>query len=193
MSSRDRDRRISPTPEQPADDGVRVTRRRALGGLAAALFVGPALAGCQMRPLYGVSAGGESVRDAMAAVEVTAIPGRVGQRIRNELRFAVTGGGHQAPTVYRLEIAIRESETGVLVKQTGDVTAQVFSIEAKFKLYRNDAKEPVFGGATRSKASYDKFDPIFTNVRAKINAEDRAAKVIADAIRTRIAAYLSSV
>ena len=88
----------------------------------------------------------------------------------NELIFTTTGGGPGAPPAFRLDIVIRESVTGVLVKQTGDVTSQVYQIEADFKLYRIGEKDMVFGGTTRSKASFDKFDPIFSNVRAKLES-----------------------
>ena len=44
------------------------------------------------------------------------IPGRVGQRIRNELIFQSTGGGAAQTPTLRLEIAIRESVTSTLVR-----------------------------------------------------------------------------
>ena len=46
----------------------------------------------------------------MAGVEVTPIPGRVGQSVRNELIFENTGGsGEPAHAPYKLDIVIKES------------------------------------------------------------------------------------
>jgi len=67
-----------------------------------ALAVGAlALAGCGFQPLYGsntTTANGTRLSEAMASVEVTPIPGRVGQKVRNELIFANTGGDYAGKT-----------------------------------------------------------------------------------------------
>src|SRR3989337_57338 len=106
--------------------------------LIAALFAGLAafaLAGCGFQPLYGgTTAGGAKLAEGMAAGDLTPIPGRVGQKMRNGLIFANTGGGYGAPAQYKLDIAIKESVTDELVQITGDATAQVYQIEANFKL-----------------------------------------------------------
>ena len=61
------------------------------------------------RPLYGsASLGGAATQEKLAKVDVAPIPGRVGQRIRNELIFQTTGGGKPATPQYRMDIAIRE-------------------------------------------------------------------------------------
>ena len=87
--------------------------------LIAALFAGlaaSALAGCGFQPLYGgTTAGGARLAEVMKGVDVTPIPGRVGQKLRNELIFATTGGGIPAPTRYKLDIVIKESVTDQLV------------------------------------------------------------------------------
>src|SRR5262245_35104128 len=101
-----------------------------LAGLAAL-----ALAGCGFQPLYGgTTAGGQRLSEVMAGVDIVPIPGRVGQRVRNELIFANTGGGVAAPSRYRLEIAIKESVVDQLVQITGDATGQVFQLDATFQL-----------------------------------------------------------
>ncbi len=45
-------------------------------------------------------------------------------------------------------------------------------------------------GEARSRAAYERFQPIFSNVRARYDAEDRAARTVAESIKVRIAAYL---
>jgi len=160
--------------------------------LLAALAVTAAisLAGCGIQPLYGTTAGGSRLAAAMAGVDVTPIPGRVGQRVRNELIFENTGGSGQTGTTYKLDIVIKESLTNELVKISGDAKSQVYELDATFKLISNDGRVVLEGKAT-SRAPYERFETIFSNVRARYDAENRAARTVAESIKVRIAAYLS--
>jgi LPS-assembly lipoprotein len=160
--------------------------------LLAALVVTAAmsLAGCGIQPLYGTTAGGSRLAAAMAGVDVTPIPGRVGQRVRNELIFENTGGSGQTGTTYKLDIVIKESLTNELVKISGDAKSQVYELDATFKLISNDGRVVLEGKAT-SRAPYERFQTIFSNVRARYDAENRAARTVAESIKVRIAAYLS--
>ena len=159
---------------------------------AACLLAAPLVGACQMQPLYGTSRSGESVKQAMADVEIGTIPGRVGQRLRNELIFFARGGAAAGSPGYRLEIAIREWEEAILVEQTGDAQGILYNLEASFELYRIEGNEVLLRGRTRSREAFDKFEPIFTNVRARLDAENRAARMVADSIRTQIAAFLAA-
>jgi LPS-assembly lipoprotein len=151
-----------------------------------------ALAGCGFQPLYGgTTAGGQKLGDVMTGIEINPIPGRVGQKIRNELIFATTGGGYGAPTRYQLDISIKETLTDQLVQITGDATGQVYQLDATFKLTDPMGKVLVQGTAI-SRAPFNRFQEIFANVRARYDAENRAARTIADSIRTRIATYLNN-
>lgn len=160
--------------------------------LLAALAVTAAisLAGCGIQPLYGTTAGGSRLAAAMAGVDVTPIPGRVGQRVRNELIFENTGGSGQTGTTYKLDIVIKESLTNELVKISGDAKSQVYELDATFKLISNDGRVVLEGKAT-SRAPYERFQTIFSNVRARYDAENRAARTVAESIKVRIASYLS--
>jgi LPS-assembly lipoprotein len=164
--------------------------------LLAALFVGLtalALSGCGFQPLYGgTTAGGQRLSEVMAGIEIVPIPGRVGQKLRNELIFADTGGGSGAPSRYKLEIAIKESVTDQLVEITGDATGQVYQLDATFKLLDPTNGTVLMQGKAISRAPYNRFQEIFANVRARYDAENRAARTMSESIKTQLAAYLSS-
>lgn len=164
--------------------------------LAAALLMlalTPVMGACGFRPLYGVSASGVRTTDLLASVEITKIPGRVGQRIRNELIFENTGGGGSyASSVYRLDIAIREQVTDQLVRRTGDVTSQVYQLNASFKLIRLSDNAVLLQGNSVGRAPFDRVESIFANVRARLDAENRASDTVSEGIKTRVAAFLSS-
>lgn len=167
---------------------------RGLGG--AVLLAATLLAGCGdagFRPMYGgTGIGGAAAEEKLAKVEMSTIPGRVGQRLRNEFIYQSTGGGARVEPAYRLEVAIRESVTSVLIQETGDARGQVYNLDASFKLVRIADSQVVMEGKSYSRAAFDRFSSVYSNVRAREEAENRAAKTIGEELRTRVSAYLSS-
>ena len=162
---------------------------------AAAGVVAVLLAGCAsgegFQPLHGPTASGAVLQDKLAAVDVATIPSRVGQRIRNELIFQNTGGGEAAPKEFRLEITIKESIGSTLVKSSGEAVSQIYNLDANFKLLRISDKKVLLTGSSYGRAGFERFQQIYSNVRARDDAENRAAKSIADDLKTRIAAVIS--
>ncbi|MBL8566481.1 MAG: hypothetical protein JNM89_12260 [Hyphomicrobiaceae bacterium] len=145
------------------------------------------------RPLYGTAAiGGADVSERLAAVEVAPVPGRVGQRIRNEIVFQTTGGGGAATPAYRLELVLRESVSSTLVKVSGDASGSVYSIDADFRLIRVADKQVVLQGKSAGRAGFERFNSVFSNIRARQDAEDRVATTVAQDLKTRLAAFLSN-
>ncbi|HVJ76526.1 MAG TPA: hypothetical protein VM620_01745 [Hyphomicrobium sp.] len=163
-------------------------------GLAALCILGGCGDGSTgFRPLYGSAAfGGAATQEKLAAVDVAPIPGRVGQRIRNELIFQTTGGGKPAEPRFRLDIAIRESVVSTLVTTDGNAGGQIFSIEASYNLIRLSDKSVVASGKSFGRASFDRVTSIFANVEARRDAENRAAASVAEEMRTRLLALLST-
>ena len=128
----------------------------------------------------------------MAAVDVGTIPGRIGQRVRNELIFQSTGGGGAAPPRYRLDVSIKESIAATLVKVTGEAASNVYVLDASFVLVDVKTKKVILQGASHARAGFDRFPSNYSNVRAREDAENRAANVIAEDVKSRIAAFLSN-
>jgi LPS-assembly lipoprotein len=160
------------------------------GILAAATAL---VSGCGWQPLYGPTASGSRLTDVMRTVDISIVPGRVGQRIRNELIFQTTGGGEASEQrKYRLEIAVRESILNTAVEKTGDPSGQVYQLYSQFKLVRIEDGKVVLEGHSNARAAFDKADSVFADVRAKRDAEDRSARTISEAIRLRLAAYFSA-
>src|SRR5262245_52908260 len=174
---------------------VTLSRRSLVRGLALLLAAAPALAACGnggIRPLYGATPSGAGLQERMAQVDVAPIPGRVGQRIRNDVIFLTTGGGQPIPPTHRLEVTIRESVISTLVRIDGDSLGQIYAIEASFQLININTKKVVFKGTSHARAGFERFQAIYSNVRARDDAENRAARTIADDLKTRVATSLSS-
>jgi len=178
-----------------ARDSSGLSRRPALALIAVALACAPLLGACgatSLRPLHANAGYGSSVSQKMAAVKVSPIPGRVGQRLRNELMFQATSGDTPVPPEYRLEIAIRESLSSTLIERTGEPSAQVYNLEASFHMVSLADNKVVLTGKSFGRASFERFESIFANVRAQRDAEDRAANTVGTELKTRIESFLAS-
>jgi LPS-assembly lipoprotein len=152
-------------------------------------------AGCGdggFRPLYASpTIVGTDVNDKLAQIDIAPIPGRVGQRLRNELIFQSTGGDLQLEPAYRLNIVIRESITATLVRVDGDSLGSTYNLDASFKLIRMSDNAVILEGKSFGRAPFQRFDSVFANVRARHDAENRAARTIGDELKSRLAAFLS--
>ncbi len=175
--------------------GLRVLKGASFAVIAGSLSLSGA--GCGFHPLYGPTASGANLTDVMKTVQIATIPGRVGQRLRNELVFGTTGGGEASSPVYRLDIALRTSTRNTLVTLQGAATGQILQLDAEFRLIRIKDNETVFKGASTAEAAYDlagatgNAGSVYGDVRAGMDAENRAARSLADTLKTRLAAYLS--
>ena len=186
-----RSRTLSTSPTTKLGRALRASR---LGAVALVLAVAPLVTACGsggFQPMYAANYNGQSLSDAMAQVSVTTIPGRVGQRVRNELVFQTTGGGEAAPKAYKLDIVLRERLTSQLVDAQGDAESQILHLDADFQLTDLSGKDVILKGQSFGRAGFQRFQTIYSNVRAKRDAEDRAARTVAADIRTRVEAALS--
>jgi LPS-assembly lipoprotein len=167
-------------------------RRRTLGLAAAALAL--ALGGC-LRPLYGPTASGERLQDILASIEVAepvtaVLQERIGHYLRSELIFMLDGSGQPKPKRYRLTLNVTESAQSPIVDTvTGRMESATLIGRATYTLYAGDGRVVTSGTATGS-ATYDRTPQRFAAVRASREAEIRVGTLLAEQIKTRIAAVL---
>jgi LPS-assembly lipoprotein len=142
------------------------------------------------------------VTDKMSAVDVPPIDSpngtrlaRVGVEVRDKLIFGLTGGGAPATTAYRLDIKLTSTQTQVIVDiNTARPDIQNYGIDATYTLTDVGTGKPVVKGQTFSRVSYNipGQQQRFAGDRGLRDAEDRAALVIADNIRLRLASYFTA-
>jgi LPS-assembly lipoprotein len=186
-----------PNRSAPAGSMRRAVRLRRAAAMAV-VGLSVALTGCEsgsgFRPLYAAGPTGTSATlDRLSQVEISSIPSRIGQRIRNELIFQATGGGGVTTNpAYRLDVAIRESVTSSMVSRTGDTAAQIYNLDANFKLTRLSDKKVVLDGTAYGRAAFERYTSIYSNVRAKDDAENRAARTVAADLKGRLAGFLAT-
>ena len=174
-------------------DLARVTRRFAVLALAGLT------AGC-FQPLYGDHpAGGPALVSKMASVKVGVIDApngsrlaRVGVEVRDQLIYGLTGGADASAPTHRLDIRLTSTQTQVIVDiNSARPEIQNYGIDAVYTLVDLSTGKPVITGRTFSRVSYNipGQQQRFAGARGQRDAEDRAAKVIAEQIRNRLASF----
>jgi LPS-assembly lipoprotein len=174
--------------------------RRSLVRAALALALAALAGGC-FQPLYGEQSltGGPILRDQLSAVDILQIRApkgsdedRIAVEIRNDLLFDFTGGGYAAPPTHRLKIDIASTRASIIVDtQSSRPDIENYGINATYSLLEIATNRIVVTGQTFSRVSFDipGQQQRFARLRGLRDAENRAARVIADNIKARLASY----
>ena len=182
----------------PRCGGSRGRRALASRALAAALALAGVVAagGCAdgtgFQPVYGsLGSSGTTTTDRLKEVDVVTIPGRIGQRVRNEIQFKFNEGENSVTATHRLETVLTETLTTTLVRSDGLSSSQVYQLTAAFKLIRVSDKQTVFEGKSVGRSAFERNASIYANVRAREDAENRAAKAVGTEMAARVSIFLS--
>lgn len=171
----------------------RVTCNRLTPALVVGLLALTA-GGCGFQPMYAQTplfGSGPSLRDALRNVEVASIQGRIGNELRNDLIYELTGGeGNQIDAPYRLTlIANVSSFNPVIDSDSGRPVAEMVSFDVTYKLQDVVKDQIVLTEQALARVSLDRSQQRYANLRAVRDAENRAAKVVAEQIRSRLASF----
>jgi LPS-assembly lipoprotein len=173
-----------------AERGNKVSRAITL----AAVLMSAALGGCMFQPMYAetpLQGSGPSLNQALRDVDVADIRGRIGNELRNDLIYELTGGqGNRTGAPYRLTLVANISSFDpVIDPQSGRSAAKMIAFDITYKLHDVVQDRIVLTETAIARVSIDTGGQLFANLRAKRDAENRAAKVAADQIRARLASY----
>ena len=172
---------------------VRVSIVIAMGALNAACF----------QPTYASRTfdGGPGVGTSLAQVSLERIDvpngtpdARIAVELQNAVDFELHGGNAISPT-HQLKIKMTTNRSSIITDSTtGRVLAEITGIDATYTLIELATGKTVLTSRTFSRVSsdYPGQQQRFARVRARIDAEDRAAKVLAENISTRLASYFIS-
>lgn len=163
----------------------------ALVRLGSVVALSAMLAGC-FRPMYAQKYSGGTVTEEFSRIHVSEVDTRFAQQVRNELIFDFTGDGRQTGSDYRLNLGVTRSVTSMIVNPSRDADVRVIVMRARFSLTEQATGVVLFSGETESRASYEFNRQLFSNERAKIDAENRAARTVAEDIRLRLGAFFAS-
>ena len=141
------------------------------------------LAGCQAQPLYGSMAGQKQ------SITVSAADSRVEQVVRNELVLGF--GGEQQDSAYHLDLKVTSGVSGLLPGGLdNEFSAARTTVSVSYVLKSVSTGETVKSGSRFVDAQLDLPSQQFAQERAKLEAEDRAARQVAALVRADIVAAL---
>ena len=180
-----------PEPSAKVRQFARIGLTLAMAGLVAGCF----------QPLYAsrTVAGGPGIAEQLRGVEVAEVAGstgtaesRIAAELRNQLIFDLSGGAGSAPPTHQLRVRMRSIQQTVIVDiTTSRPDVEQAALEADYSLTEIATGKVVVRARTFSRVSYDVpgQEQRFARSRGRRDAEDRAAKVISDDIRSRLASY----
>jgi LPS-assembly lipoprotein len=164
------------------------------------LFISLSLiAACTVQPLYSggstFSGSQTGVAADLSSIVIKPVETRYAQAVRNHLIFLFNnGGGQPASGLYTLSLsvtALKESAAVVQIAKENEPSAGTITLIASYLLTRTDTGEKVAVGRRQISSSYDVPRQEFGAVRAERDAENRAARELADLLRLVIAQDLS--
>jgi LPS-assembly lipoprotein len=182
-------------PENPTSASV--TRRACL---AVTLALATLASACTVRPLYSsaplASGSTANAQTELASIAIKPVKTRYAQQVRNNLIFALTGGnGQPAAPAYSLDINVSELlESAARIQVATDLdqpTAGTVTLTSRYRLTDAATGAVVASGRRSISASYDKPSQEFASYRAQIDAENRAARELAELLHLAIAQDLA--
>lgn len=173
---------------------------RGVFATAVALALLP-VAGCTVRPLLAtepatVAGGGQSsVRADLASVIVAPVETRYAQQVRNNLIFLMRGGSAAAASPrYKLTLTVarRKSSAATIQRvEEEQPTAEIMTLRASYLLQDVATGKTIASGRREMSSPYDVPRQEYAVYRAEIDAENRAARELAEVLRLTVAQALA--
>lgn len=161
-----------------------------LSACLAALALGSA---CTVRPLYSdvTAPDGTSVAGAgNPSVAIKPVGTRSAQEVRNHLIFLFNGGaGQPASPEYSLDLGVTVVNSSAAIVQTvkeDRPTAGTIIMTSFYLIRKIKTGETVAKGSRQFSSSYDRPRQEFAALRAQRDAENRAARELAELLRLAI-------
>lgn len=172
----------------------RVSRVRLAVMLAAALALTFA-SGCTVRPLYSSatsSVGNVAGEDAgLSAIAINPVNTRYGQEVRNHLIFLFNGGaGQPGGAKYAMDLLVSsfsQSAAVIQVDNENRPTAGTLRMIGSYVVKDLVTGEIVVQGQREVSSSYDQPLQQFAALRARRDAENRAARELAEFLKLDVA------
>jgi LPS-assembly lipoprotein len=172
-----------------SSDLGRLGGRRRTAGRIVILLAAAALGACTVQPVYGPGPSGTPSAPAILShIVIDAPSDRVGQVVRDKLIFGLTGGGRGGDPLYQMHLTTSVSETGLGLNHIDSAPTYAVTVTVTYEVSKIGSNQILIRNTSHGTASYDRVNQAFANVRAEIDAQDRAAAVAAEDIRIRLAA-----
>nr|WP_255626546.1 LPS assembly lipoprotein LptE [Phyllobacterium sp. KW56] len=162
--------------------------------------------GCQVRPLYSTPSPtvtgsvNDNIRSKLANISINQPGDRVTQEVRNNLIFLFAGGaGQPASPAYSLTLSVASRDLSLLLVQnatndkSGQPTAGSIRMTGAYTLTRLSDGKVVGSGTRIVTADYDAPRQRYAVLRAQRDANNRAARELAESLNLTVAQDLSKI
>ncbi|QND57315.1 LPS assembly lipoprotein LptE [Mesorhizobium huakuii] len=178
-------------PDREKTELSRLLRRVALAGLVGSLAL---VSACTVRPLYSNAplSTGSTANTELASIAIKPVKTRYAQQVRNNLIFGFgRGAGEPASPLYSLDLTVTEAVDSAALVQVGtdedEPTAGSVTLNASYALTDMKTGAVITVGKRAITSSFDRPRQEFASYRAQIDAENRAARELAEALQLSIA------
>ena len=165
-----------------------------------AVFFAGFLSACTVEPLASSGPSGKlrngvssSTAEILSRTDVKPVDTRVAQQVRNNLLFSMNGGKLQPGGRYSVKLTVKATSRSLSVESSSlaPTSAQV-AVLVQYELVEAATGKLIKAGTRRALASYDRTPQSFANERALRDAQNRAAKEVAQQVRLAVAQNISS-
>jgi LPS-assembly lipoprotein len=181
-------------------------RRASLARMArvALTLAAPVLLGGCFEPLYAerTLSGGPGLGQKLSGVKIAPIDApsatpeaRIANTLRNELIFALTGGSEPPRPTHQLKVQLSSLRQQLIVDlTTARPDVEMVGVNAYYTLTEIGTGRAVVTGSAFARSSYDipGQQQRFAGARGQLDAQERAAKIISENIRSRLASYFAA-
>ena len=144
------------------------------------------VAGCGFEPLYAPRGG---VPAAIQTVQISNIPDRSGQYLRNYLRDELNPYGTPGNPAYRLDVNLLERREDLGLRRDDIRTRTNLIVSADFRLVSMSDGKTVLTGKSQTLQGFDLLVNDFSTIVSERDAREQALREIGNDIRTRVAIY----
>ena len=171
-----------------------IARRRRLAAVTVLLAALSAGAGCTVRPLYSDVSETSGIApvnpEALGVIAIAPVNTRYGQEVRNHLIFLLNGGaGQPAAAAYTMNLqvaSIFQSSASVQIDNEDRPTAGTLKMIGTYQLTDVKTGKVILSSQRDISSSFDQPSQQFAALRARRDAENRAARELAYLLRLDI-------
>jgi LPS-assembly lipoprotein len=153
------------------------------------------LSACGFRPLYGTASIPEGAESAFASIRIAPVAptndsDRIGYLVSDALDRALHTPGHNEEQRFELKLALADERRGLSIQDDSSTTRYNYRLIADWTLVPVGSSAALATGRAETTASYNVVDSQYATQIARKDAEDRAAREIAEQVKLRLAVAL---
>jgi len=150
------------------------------------------ISACGFQPIYATRPNGPDISQQLAQIQITNIPDRSGQKIRNLLIDRMYTQYRPKNPLYTLSIfSIKEIRRSLGIKKDASATRSQIVITLNLNLIETATGKSVMKRALKSTNSYNILDSQFTTMVTEKDARERALSQLSDDIMTQLSLYFN--